>query len=82
MFQNECSYPENILRGCNKRHKLFEVVGDKSVIRTVSYPVSHMLMLEMVQYSIKLKVLTIMIKREKNDKSLSHLQDATQYEYG
>ena len=47
-----------------------EVVGDKTVIRTLSYPVSHRLILEMVRYSIKLKVTNlrqiIMMKREKN----------------
>ena len=70
-----------------KRQKLCEVVGDKTVIRTLSCPVSHRLMLEKVRYSIKLKVnvSTNMIKREKNEsglKSFSRLQGATQYEYG
>ena len=39
-----------------KKQKLCEVDGDKTVIRTLSYPVSHRLMLEMVRYGITLKV--------------------------
>ncbi len=31
----------------------FGVVGDKTVIKTLCYPFSHALMLEMVRYSLK-----------------------------
>ena len=56
-----------------KRQKLCEVVGDKTVIRTLSYPDSHALMFKTVPlYKIRIhKVSTNLIKREANDSGLN-----------